>query len=96
MFALPIANCQLASQELHVRQITVSQNTSTCTASQGKAMAEGKFPPAFPLRHQKKDLGLAEHLAQETLQPLSIAKTVHKLYTQVHYLVGLVRSVPVA
>lgn len=59
-------------------------------------MAEGKFPPAFPLRHQKKDLGLAEHLAQETSQPLSIAKTVHKLYTQVHYLVGLVRSVPVA
>ena len=46
-------------------------------------MASGKYPPAFPLRHAKKDLGLAEDLAKQTDQPLVVAKSVHKLYGQV-------------
>ena len=50
---------------------------------QGSSMANGQYPPAFPLRHQKKDLGLAEALGQETSQPLTVASTVQKLYAQV-------------
>ena len=51
-------------------------------------MAAGKYPPAFPLRHQKKDLGLAEQLAALTSQPLDVAKAVHKLYGKVGCMLG--------
>lgn len=50
---------------------------------QGPAMVDGKYPPAFPLRHQKKDMGLAEELGKATSQPLKVANAAHELYAQV-------------
>lgn len=58
-------------------------HTANLLDVQGPAMVDGKYPPAFPLRHQKKDMGLAEELGKATSQPLKVANSVHELYKQV-------------
>ena len=49
---------------------------------QGGSMIEGAYPPAFPLKHQLKDLRLALELGAEVGQPLPVAATARRLYEQ--------------
>ncbi|KAL4855117.1 Glyoxylate/succinic semialdehyde reductase 2 [Chlorella vulgaris] len=44
------------------------------------AMIEGSYPPAFPLKHQQKDLRLALALGDEVEQPLPLAAAANELY----------------
>jgi glyoxylate/succinic semialdehyde reductase len=46
----------------------------------GGAMAEGSFPPAFPLKHQQKDLRLALALSDEMMQPVPVLAAVNEVY----------------
>ncbi|EFN59865.1 hypothetical protein CHLNCDRAFT_133685 [Chlorella variabilis] len=43
-------------------------------------MVAGKFPTAFPLKHQQKDLRLALALGDEVQQPLPLAAAANELY----------------
>ena len=46
-------------------------------------MAEKKFPTAFPLKHQRKDLELALKYAHSEKQELPVAAATAKLYKEV-------------
>lgn len=46
----------------------------------GPSMVEGVYPPAFPLKHQQKDLRLALALAEQVNQPTPVAASVNELY----------------
>ena len=46
-------------------------------------MVAGAYPPAFPLKHQLKDLRLALELGAAAGQPLPVAAAARQLYEQV-------------
>lgn len=46
----------------------------------GPAMVEGNFPPAFPLKHQHKDIRLAMELANEVDAKLPLADAASLMY----------------
>lgn len=48
----------------------------------GPSMAAGKFPTAFPLKHQRKDIELALKYAESQKQELPVAAATAKLYKQ--------------
>lgn len=50
---------------------------------QGPSMQEHKYPTAFPLKHQQKDMRLALELAQQQGQQLPTASAANSLYEQV-------------
>lgn len=52
-------------------------------ALQGPTMAEAKFPTAFPLKHQRKDLELALDFAQSHKQDVPVASAVTDLFKKV-------------
>ncbi len=47
-------------------------------------MIEGKYPTAFPLKHQQKDLRLALEAAGESSLSLPVAAAANDLYLEVH------------
>ncbi|PRW60273.1 glyoxylate succinic semialdehyde reductase chloroplastic [Chlorella sorokiniana] len=49
-------------------------------ALKGPSMIEGKYPPAFPLKHQQKDMRLALALGDEHAQQLPLAAAANELY----------------
>lgn len=49
-------------------------------ALKGPAMSEGKFPPAFPLKHQQKDLRLVLELAAEEGLNMPVASASNTAY----------------
>ncbi|KAJ0515133.1 putative glyoxylate reductase (NADP(+)) [Helianthus annuus] len=46
----------------------------------GPAMVQSKYPTAFPLKHQQKDMRLALGLAESVSQPTPIAAAANELY----------------
>lgn len=46
----------------------------------GPSMVQSKYPTAFPLKHQQKDLRLALGLAESVSQPTPIAAATNELY----------------
>ncbi|KAI5071167.1 hypothetical protein GOP47_0013418 [Adiantum capillus-veneris] len=46
----------------------------------GPSMVKSKFPPAFPLKHQQKDLRLALQLAESVSQPVPVAASANEMY----------------
>ncbi len=49
-------------------------------ALKGPALAARSFPPAFPLKHQQKDLRLALALGDETGAPLPVAAAANEAF----------------
>jgi len=50
---------------------------------QGPSMQEHKYPTAFPLKHQQKDMRLALELAHQNGQELPTSAAANHLYEQV-------------
>lgn len=46
----------------------------------GPSMIKGSYAPAFPLKHQQKDLRLALAMAEEVSQPIPVAAATNELY----------------
>ncbi|XP_073052735.1 glyoxylate/succinic semialdehyde reductase 2, chloroplastic [Primulina eburnea] len=46
----------------------------------GPSMIQSMYPPAFPLKHQQKDLRLALRLAESVSQPTPVAAAANELY----------------
>ncbi|KAJ7514121.1 hypothetical protein O6H91_23G028800 [Diphasiastrum complanatum] len=46
----------------------------------GPTMLQHSFPPAFPLKHQQKDMRLALALGDEVAQPMPVAAVSNELY----------------
>ena len=53
-----------------------------CICVQGPSMAQGEFPTAFPLKHQRKDLELALSLSHSQSHELPVAAAATKLFKQ--------------
>lgn len=51
-------------------------------ALKGRPMAGGRYPAAFPLKHQQKDLRLALDLGDEVAQKLPLAAAANQLYIE--------------
>lgn len=51
-------------------------------AMKGPGMIAGKFPPAFPLKHQQKDMRLAIQLGDQHAQTLPVAAAANAAYLQ--------------
>ena len=49
-------------------------------ALKGPPMTEGKYPTAFPLKHQQKDLRLAVELANEVGRPMPVAEAANSAF----------------
>ncbi|KAH8954466.1 hypothetical protein BDL97_08G079500 [Sphagnum fallax] len=49
-------------------------------AMKGQSMLKGSYPPAFPLKHQQKDLRLALAMAEDVAQPTPVAASVNDIY----------------
>ena len=49
---------------------------------EGKEPLASRFPPAFPLKHQRKDLRLALELAAETGTPLPLTEAACELFAE--------------
>lgn len=47
-------------------------------------MAQGNFPTAFPLKHQRKDLELALKYAESQSQGLPVANATTELFKKVN------------
>lgn len=54
--------------------------SSPMFAMKGPSMIKESFSPAFPLKHQQKDLRLALQLAESVSQPIPVATSVNELY----------------
>jgi glyoxylate/succinic semialdehyde reductase len=48
-------------------------------------MVEGRFPTAFPLKHQRKDMRLALELGKALKQDLTVAAAADDLYVTVRH-----------
>lgn len=46
-------------------------------------MVQGKYPTAFPLKHQQKDMRLALEVAQNKGVPLPVAGAANDMYVKV-------------
>ena len=55
-------------------------------ALKGPAMTQGKYPTAFPLKHQQKDLRLALAAADAAAQPLPVAAAANNMYIRARQL----------
>ncbi|XP_071498370.1 cytokine-like nuclear factor N-PAC [Diadema antillarum] len=49
-------------------------------SGKGKAILANKYPPAFPLKYQQKDLRLALSMAEQVDQPLPVTAAVNEQY----------------
>lgn len=54
--------------------------TSPMFTMKGPGMVAGNYPPAFPLKHQQKDLRLALALGDELNQPLPVAAAANEVF----------------
>ena len=54
--------------------------------AQAPTMVEGTYPPAFPLKHQQKDMRLALEEASEAGLRLPMAAAANNLYMEVQWL----------
>ena len=43
-------------------------------------MIKGEYPPAFPLKHQQKDMRLALALGDELAQEMPVAAAANEMY----------------
>ena len=57
------------------------------------AILANKFPPAFPLKYQQKDMRLALALADQVEQPLPVSAAVNEVfYVMVYFFEGIMRG----
>lgn len=50
----------------------------------GPAMINNNYPPAFPLKHQQKDMRLALALGDENAVPMPVAAAANEVHTPLH------------
>ena len=71
--------CDLDPDTL-LQVISLGAIASPMFALKGPSMNAGKFAPAFPLKHQQKDMRLAIALADELAQEMPVASAANELY----------------
>lgn len=52
----------------------------------GPAMIQQSYPPAFPLKHQQKDMRLALALSDEIHVPMPVAAAANEVYRSLFFL----------
>ncbi|KAL4437458.1 hypothetical protein ABPG75_004597 [Micractinium tetrahymenae] len=71
--------CGLRQADL-IEVIKLGAIAAPMFALKGPPMTDGKYPPAFPLKHQQKDMRLALALGDATAQQLPLAAAANELY----------------
>ena len=62
--------------------IALGAISSPMFALKGPTMAKRQFPPAFPLKHQQKDMRLVIAEADAVAQPLAVMAAANDLYVR--------------
>ena len=60
--------------------VSLGAIASPMFALKGPTMVKGAFAPAFPLKHQQKDMRLALALADTLAQDMPVAAAANELY----------------
>ncbi|XP_033646289.1 glyoxylate/succinic semialdehyde reductase 1-like [Asterias rubens] len=68
------------SQDTLLDVLNLGAISSPLISGKGKAILANKFPPAFPLKYQQKDMRLALALADQVEQPLPVSAAVNELF----------------
>lgn len=71
-------NILISAADLQV--ISQGAISSPMFALKGPSMVKSIYSPAFPLKHQQKDLRLALEMAESVTQPVPVAAAVNELY----------------
>ncbi|KAK3259053.1 hypothetical protein CYMTET_31931 [Cymbomonas tetramitiformis] len=69
-------------QETVLQVISLGAISSPMFSLKGPSMIQGKYPTAFPLKHQQKDMRLALSLGDESKQQLPVAAAANELYKE--------------
>lgn len=77
---LTLAEKSDLNPETLLQVISLGAIASPMFALKGPSMVAGKFSPAFPLKHQQKDMRLAIALADELAQDMPVAAAANELY----------------
>ncbi|XP_038055753.1 glyoxylate/succinic semialdehyde reductase 1-like isoform X3 [Patiria miniata] len=68
------------SQETLLDVLNLGAISSPLISGKGKAILANKYPPAFPLKYQQKDMRLALALADQVEQPIPVSAAVNELF----------------
>lgn len=79
---LTLAQKSGLSQEQLIEVLGLGVMANGMFSMKGPSMTQHKYPTAFPLKHQQKDLRLALELAHEHGQELPTASAANRLYEQ--------------
>eukprot|EP00240_Pyramimonas_obovata_P015367 CAMPEP_0118933128 /NCGR_PEP_ID=MMETSP1169-20130426/11367_1 /TAXON_ID=36882 /ORGANISM="Pyramimonas obovata, Strain CCMP722" /LENGTH=281 /DNA_ID=CAMNT_0006875855 /DNA_START=122 /DNA_END=967 /DNA_ORIENTATION=+ len=79
---MALADVAGLSQEDLLEVLSLGAMANPMFALKGPAVMKREFPPAFPLKHQQKDMRLALALGDELNQPLPIAAASNERYKQ--------------
>mmetsp|Transcript_12338 Transcript_12338/g.32550 ORF Transcript_12338/g.32550 Transcript_12338/m.32550 type:complete len:267 (+) Transcript_12338:362-1162(+) len=80
--SLALAEKSGLKQEDLLAVLGLGATSNPMTALKGPSMAQRKYPTAFPLKHQQKDIRLAIELGEQHKQALPVASAAHELYVQ--------------
>lgn len=77
---LALAESSGLQQEVLLEAIGLGAIAAPMFALKGPSMTKASFPPAFPLKHQQKDLRLALELAAQSELPITVASASNDTY----------------
>ena len=67
-------------QETLLKIVSLGAINAPMFALKGPSMIKGAYPPAFPLKHQQKDMRLALALGDELAQEMPVAAAANEMY----------------
>ncbi|XP_041461180.1 putative oxidoreductase GLYR1 isoform X3 [Lytechinus variegatus] len=68
------------SQSVLLDILNLGSIANPLISGKGKAILANKYPPAFPLKYQQKDLKLALAMSEQVDQPLPVSSAVNEQY----------------
>jgi len=77
---LAVADKAGLSQQTLLEVLELGATGNPMFKLKGPSMIEGKFPTAFPLKHQQKDMRLALALGDEAAQSMPVAAAANEVY----------------
>tara|TARA_B110000977_G_scaffold64562_1_gene87901 strand:- start:45600 stop:46622 length:1023 start_codon:yes stop_codon:yes gene_type:complete len=77
---LSLTEAAQLDQDTLLQIISLGAINTPMYALKGPNMIAGKYPPAFPLKHQQKDMRLALALGDELAQEMPVAAAANEMY----------------
>mmetsp|Transcript_143 Transcript_143/g.297 ORF Transcript_143/g.297 Transcript_143/m.297 type:complete len:292 (-) Transcript_143:49-924(-) len=71
--------CELKQEDL-LEVLSLGALSNPMFSLKGKGIMDHNYPPAFPLKHQQKDMRLALALGDEVQQPMAVAAAANEAF----------------